>query len=86
MGRPHMRDFVNDRIKGRWQSLVRFVHFKDCGKAADMPKLDDRWDLVFVAGKEPGIRRASTLALRQESAGVGPSGGAQRNNAGTGRC
>ena len=51
MGRPHVRDFVDDRIKGRWQSLPRFVHFGDLGKAADMPKLDDRWNVGLWLGK-----------------------------------
>ena len=32
-------------------------HFRDTGKAADMPKLDDRWNLGLWLGK-PGVRRA----------------------------
>ena len=50
-----MRDFVDDRTKGRWQSFSEVVHFRDSGKAADMPKLDDRWNPGLFAGKELGI-------------------------------
>ena len=53
-----MRDIVDDRTKDRWQSLAEVVHFRDPGKAADMPKLDDRWNLGLWPGKEPGVRRA----------------------------
>ena len=48
------------------------VHFRDPGKAADMPKLDDR--------RSSGLwlQTSTTLALPQEFAGVDPPGGAQR--------
>ena len=67
-----------ERLRGRpYQGQVaefaEVVHFRDPGKAADMPESD--WH-----------QTSTTLALRQESAGVDPSGGAQRSNAGTGRC
>ena len=35
-----VRDFVHD-----------LVHFRDPGKASDMPKLDDRWNLRLWLGK-----------------------------------
>ena len=39
-----MRDFVDDRTKD-WQSLLRLHTSEIPGKAADMPKLDERWSL-----------------------------------------
>ena len=80
MGRPHMRGFEDDRTDGKtpyerlrgrpYQGQVaefaEVVHLRDPGKAADMPKLDDRWSLA-----------STTLEHRQECAGVDPSGDAQ---------
>ena len=45
MGRPHTRGFGDDRTKNRWQSLLRLYISGIPGKAADMPKLDDRWNM-----------------------------------------
>ena len=67
MGRPHVRDFVDDRIKGRWQNLW----------AADMPKLDDRWNQGLWLGKSlasddhyvgtsTGVRRCRSIRRRPE--------------------
>ena len=69
--------------QGQAAEFAEVVHFRDPRRAADMPKLDDRWNLGLWLGKS----LASTMwGLQQEFAGVDPSGGAQRNNAGTGRC
>ena len=51
-----------ERLRGRpYQGQVaefaQVVHFRDLGKAADIPKLDDRWNLGLWLGK-PGVRRA----------------------------
>ena len=45
-----------ERLRGRpYQGQVaefaEVVHFRDPGKAADMPKLDDRWNLGLWLGK-----------------------------------
>ena len=54
MKRLQMRDFVYDRTKDRWQSLLRLY----TSGTADMPKLIGRqMEPRIVAGKEPGIRR-----------------------------
>ena len=65
--------------------FAEVVHFRDPGKAADMPKLDDRWNLGLWLGKSLASDE-HFVGLQQEFAGVDPSGDAQRNNAGTGRC
>ena len=58
-----------ERLRGRpYQGQVaefaEVVHFRDPGKAADMPKLDDRWNLC---GWERGWRQTSTMwGLQQE--------------------
>ena len=71
--------------QGQVADFAEVVHFRDPGKAADMPKLDDRWSLGLWLGKSLH-QTSTTLALRQDFEGVDPSGGARRNNAGTGRC
>ena len=40
---------------GRVAEFAEVVHFTDPRKAADMPKLDDRWSVGLWLGKEPGI-------------------------------
>ena len=74
-----------ERVRGRpFQGQVaefaEVVHFRDPEKAADT-------DGTKACGWERAWRLTSTTrGLQQEFAGVDPSGGAQRNNAGTGRC
>ena len=84
MERPHMRGFVDDRTKDRWHSLLKLYTSWTQWKAAYMPMLDDRWNLVLWLGKS----LASDEHFVGTSAGVRRcrSGGAERNNAGTGRC
>ena len=64
-----MRDFVDDRTKD--------VHVRDPGKAADVPKLDDRWNLGLLLGKSlasdehcvetsAGVRRCRSIWRRPE--------------------
>ena len=77
MERLHMRDFVDDRTKDRWAEFAEVVHFRDPGKAADMPKLDDRWNLGLWLGKSlasdehyvgtsAGVRRCRSIWRRPE--------------------
>ena len=48
---------MDDRTKDRGQSLLS-CSFQGSGKAADMPKLDDKWNLgLWLGNKEPDIRR-----------------------------
>ena len=72
-----MRDFVDDRIKDRWQEFAEVVHFTDPGKAADLPKLDDRWNPGLWLGKSlapdehyvgtsAGVRRCRSIWRRPE--------------------
>ena len=42
-----MRDFVDGQVG----EFAEVVHFRDPGKVADMPKLDDRWNLGLWLGK-----------------------------------
>ena len=65
--RPQMRDFVDDRTKDRWQSLLKLYTWTS-GKAADMPKLDDRWNLGLWLGK----------SLASDEHYVGTSAGVRR--------
>ena len=53
-----MRDFVDDRTKYRWQSLLKLYTSGTPRKAADMPKIGRQMEPRLVAGKEPGVRRA----------------------------
>ena len=61
-----------ERLRGRpYQGQVaefaEVVHFRDPGKAADMPKLDDRWNLGLWL--ERAWRQTSTMwGLQQEFA------------------
>ena len=68
MGRPHTRDFVDDRIRGRWQSLLRLYTSGTPGKVVDVPKLDDRWNLGLWLGK----------SLASDEHYVGTSAGVRR--------
>ena len=68
MERHHVRDFVDDRIKGRLQSLLRLYTSGTPGKAADMPKLDYR--------RNPGLWLGKSLASDEHS--VGTSAGVRR--------
>ena len=43
-----MRDFLDQR---QVVEFAEVAHFRDPGKAADMPKLDDRWNLGLWLGK-----------------------------------
>ena len=72
-----MRDFVDDRTKGQVAEFAEVVHFRDPGKAADMPKLDDRWNLGLWLGKglasdehyvgtSAGVRRCRSIWRRPE--------------------
>ena len=71
-----------ERLRGRpYQGQVaefaEVVHFRDPGKAADMPKLDDRWNLGLWLGKSlasdehyvgtsAGVRRCRSIWRRPE--------------------
>ena len=59
-----MRDCVDDRTKDRWQSSLEVVLFRDTGKAADMPKFDDRWSLGIWLGERAWHQMNTALALR----------------------
>ena len=67
-GRPH---------QGQVAEFAEVVHFRDPGKAADMPKLDDRWNLGLWLGKSlapdehyvgtsAGVRRRRSIWRRPE--------------------
>ena len=85
MERLHMRDFVEDRTKDRWKSLLVLYTSGTPGKLQTCPS--STTDGKRACGWERAWRQTSTKwGLQQEFAGVDPSGGAQRNNAGTGRC
>ena len=71
-----MRDFVDDRTKDRWQSLLR-LYTSGTGKDEDMPKLDDRWNRGLWLGKSlasdehyvgtsAGVRRCRSIWRRPE--------------------
>ena len=58
---PHER-LRGRRYQGQVAEFAEVVHFRDPGKAADMPKLDDRWNLGLWLGKSlvgnsAGVRR-----------------------------
>ena len=62
-----------ERLRGRpYQGQVaefaEVVHFRDPGKAVDMPKLDDRWNLGLWLGKSLAspIRERRTTVGNQE--------------------
>ena len=70
--RLHRRPF-----QGQVAEFAEVVHFRDLGKAADMPKLDDRWSLGLRLGKSlasdehyvgtsAGVRRCRSIRRRQE--------------------
>ena len=69
MGRPHLRDFVDDRTKGRWQSLLRLYTSGDSREDCRHAQVGRQWGRAWH-------QSTTTLALRQESAGVDPSGSA----------
>ena len=81
MGGPPCERRRGRPYQGQVAEFSEVVHIRDLGKAADMLKLDDRWNLGLA-----WHQTSTTLALGQESAGIDPSGGVQRSNAGTGRC
>ena len=72
-----------ERLRGRpYQGQVaefaEVVHFRDPGKAADMPKLDDQWSLALWLGKSlasdehyvgtsAGVRRCRSIWRRPEN-------------------
>ena len=61
-----------ERLRGRQYGdqvaeFAEVVHFRDPGKAADMPKLDDRWNLGLWLEKSFGIRRALRGDLPREA-------------------
>ena len=67
-GRPH---------QGQVAEFAEVVHFRDPGKAAVMPKLDDRWNLGLWLGKSlapdehyvgtsAGVRRRRSIWRRPE--------------------
>ena len=77
MGRPPVRDFVKRPYQGQMAEFAEVVHFRDPGKAADMPKLDDRWNLGLWLGKSlasdehcvgtsAGVRRCRSIWRRPE--------------------
>ena len=72
-----MRDFVDDRTKDRWQSLLRLYTSGTTGRLQTMPKLDDRWSLGLWLGKSlasdehyvgtsAGVRRCRSIWRRPE--------------------
>ena len=70
-----------ERLRGRpYQGQVvefdEVGHFRDPGKAADMPKLDDRWNL--------GLWLRKSLASDEHY--VGTSAGVRRCRSVTGSC
>ena len=69
MGRPHMRGFMDGRTKDRLAEFAEVVHFRDPGKAADMPKLDDRWNLGLWLGNSSGwnIGRSAPVWIHLEA-------------------
>ena len=63
--------------QGQVAEFAEVVHFRDPGKAADMPKLDDRWNLGLWLGKSlasdehylgtsAGVRRCRSIWRRPE--------------------
>ena len=54
--------------QGQMAEFAEVVHFRDLGKAADMPKLDDRWNLGLWLGK----------SLASDEHYVGTSAGVRR--------
>ena len=48
--------------QGQVEEFAEVVHFNDPGKAANMPKLDNRWSLGFVVGTS--APRESTLGQK----------------------
>ena len=72
-----------ERLRGRpYQGqpaeFAVVVHFRDPQTAADMPKLDDRWNLGLLLGKSLASVGALRWNIGQGCAGVDPSGHAQR--------
>ena len=76
MERPHLRDFVADRSKDRWQSLLR-VYTSGTSGRLQTSKLDDRWSLGLWLGKSlaldehhvgtsAGVRRCRSIWRRPE--------------------
>ena len=45
-GRPYQRQVAE---------FAEVVHFRDPGKAADVPKLDDRWSFGLRLGRSPQV-------------------------------
>ena len=81
-GRLHVRGFVDDRTKDRWQSLLRSYTSVTPGRLQTCPSWTT--DGVSACGWERAWHQTSTtLAFRHECAGVDPSGDAQRCNSGT---
>ena len=72
-----------ERLRGRpyhgqVAEFSEVVHFRDPGKAADMPKLDDRWNLGLWLGKSlasdehhvgtsAGVRRCPQVSIHLEA-------------------
>ena len=67
--------------QGQVAEIAEVVHFIDPGKAADMPKLDDRWNLGLWLGKSLASDERSQVSIH-----LGAPREATRSNAGTGRC
>ena len=51
MGRPPYERLRGPPYQGQVAEFAEFAHFRDPGTAADMPKLDDRWNLGLWLGK-----------------------------------
>ena len=51
MGKTPYERLRGRPCQGQVAEFAEVVHFRDAGKAADMPKLDDRWILGLWLGK-----------------------------------
>ena len=72
--------------QGHVAEFAEAVHFRDPRKAADMPKLDDRWSLGLVSGEDPGVRRALLWDIGRSAPASDPSGDARSTNDWTESC
>ena len=86
MERLHIRDFVEDCTKDRWQSLLRLYTSGTLGKLQTCPSWTTGGTQGLWLGKSPASDEHHVGDFSRSSQVSDPSGGAQRNNAGTGRC